>query len=294
MNRIVSIAALFACGLVPSAAAQNTDMSGEWHVWSMTTSTDAACTQFLGNEVIYHVVLAQDASDNLSGIVTYADNGALVAPVSGSVVGTQVVLSGSAHIGTSQTAFTYTMFAPSGSNAIGGMSDWTFMSAAGNCSGQDTVFARRLDATLCDNSDGGACPCANTPAVGVPGGCLNSTGQGAVLAEFGIASLTVRSLELAVTGARPNQPGMFVQGSTAVSVPFKDGRLCTGNPTERLEVAFTDAAGSAVSTTDIATEGNLPGGFPERYYQYWYRDPQLSPCGTGSNFSNALEITWLP
>jgi hypothetical protein len=285
---------LLAIGFAPQAGAQNTDMSGDWHVWSMTASAGTGCTQFIGNEVIYQASLTQDALGNLSGVVTIAAGGALVAPVSGAVVGTQVTISGTAFVGAAQTDFTYDMQAPAGDNAIFGTSDWTFTSGAGSCSGQDTVAARRLDVTLCDNSDGGACPCANTPAAGQPGGCLNSTGQGAVLGETGIASLTVRTLEFAVSGARPNQPGMFLQGATAISFPFRDGRLCTGNPTERLEVAFTDAAGNAVSTSDIVTEGNLAGGFPERYYQYWYRDPQLSPCGSGSNFSNALEITWLP
>ncbi|MCA8980693.1 MAG: hypothetical protein H6831_09550 [Planctomycetes bacterium] len=294
MMRSLCCAALFAGAFVPVSAAQNVDVSGDWHVWSATTSAGAGCTQFIGNEVIYHAALAQDALGNLTGTVTYAQSGTFVAPVTGLVVGTQVTISGTAFAGTAQTDFTYTMQASAGDNTLWGNSAWTFTSGAGVCSGQDSATARRLDATLCDDTDGGACPCGNTPAPGLPGGCVNSTGQGAVLAESGVASLTVRTLELSVTGARPSQPGMFVQGSTAVSVPFKDGRLCTGNPTERLEVAFTDAAGSAVSTSDIATEGNVPGGFPQRFYQYWYRDPQLSPCGTGSNFSNALEVTWLP
>ena len=293
MLRVFVSTALLTCGLLPTAAAQNTDMSGDWHVWSLTTSTGAACTQFLGNEVIYHVSLSQGVSGNLTGTVTNAANGALVAPVSGSVVGTQVTISGTAFVGTSQTTFTYDMVAPSGANAINGGSDWTFTSSAGSCSGQDIVVARRLHVSFCDASDG-ACPCANDPAIGTESGCLNSTGQGAVLSESGIATLSGSTLVFSVSGARPSQPGMFVQGGAAVSLPFKDGRLCMGTPTERLEVAFTDAGGNAVSTVDIAAAGNLFAAQPLRYYQYWYRDPVVSPCGTGSNFSNALEISWLP
>ena len=29
-----------------------------------------------------------------------------------------------------------------------------------------------------------------------------------------------------------------------------------------------------------------------RVYQLWYRDPALSPCGTGSNLSSALLVQW--
>lgn len=294
MHRFLRIAALLACGFVPSAAAQNTDMSGEWQVLSSTISASAGCTQLIGNQVFYEVSLAQDASGNLTGIVTYAASGALLAPVSGTVVGTQVSISGTAFQGATQTTFSYAIVAPNGSNAVTGTSNWTYITGAGSCSGQDNMFARRLDATSCDNTDGGFCPCGNTPAAGLPGGCLNSTGVGATLVESGIASITMGTLEFSVTGARPNQPGMFLQGAAATNVPFKDGRLCTGNPTERLEVAFTDVAGSAVSTGDLVAAGNLPPGTPQRFYQFWYRDPQVSLCGTGSNFSNALEINWLP
>jgi len=293
MIRALFSAALLACGLLPTAAAQNTDMSGEWHVWSLTTSTGPACTQFIGNEVIYNASLSQDALGNLTGTVTNAASGALVAPVSGTVVGTQVTLSGTAFVGPTQTSFTYTMIAPGGSGSISGGSTWTYTSGAGSCSGQDLVVARRRHVSFCDATDG-ACPCANDPAAGTPGGCLNSTGQGAVLSESGIASLSGSTLVFHVTGARPSQPGMYLQGGATVSLPFKDGRLCMGTPTERLEVAFTDAAGNAVSTVDIAAAGNLFAAQPLRYYQYWYRDPVISPCGTGSNFSNALEISWLP
>ena len=96
---------------------------------------------------------------------------------------------------------------------------------------------------------------------------------------------------LDVTGARPSQPGLFIQGASTISVPFKDGFFCMGNRTERLEVAFTTAAGTAVSTVSIVTEGNVGIG-DERYYQYWYRDPALSPCGTGSNFTSGIRVPW--
>jgi hypothetical protein len=293
MIRALFSARLLACGLLPAAVAQDTDMSGDWHVWSLTVSTGPACTQFLGNEVIYNASLSQDALGNLTGTVTNATSGALVAPVSGTVVGTQVTLSGTAFVGTSQTTFIYNMQAPAGANSITGFSDWTFTSSAGSCSGQDTVVARRRHVSFCDATDG-ACPCANDPVPGTPGGCLNSTGQGAVLGESGVATLSGSTLVFHISGARPSQPGMFLQGSTAISLPFRDGRLCMGNPTERLEVAFTDASGNAISTVDISAAGSLFAAQPLRYYQYWYRDPQVSPCGTGSNFSNALEITWLP
>ncbi|MCA8979609.1 MAG: hypothetical protein KDC14_06250, partial [Planctomycetes bacterium] len=94
-----------------------------------------------------------------------------------------------------------------------------------------------------------------------------------------------------VSGARPNQPGVLIQGATQVVTPFRDGILCTGNPTERLETIFTDATGAGASASSIVTEGAVSVG-DTRVYQFWYRDPQLSPCGTGSNFTSGLSVDW--
>lgn len=146
--------------------------------------------------------------------------------------------------------------------------------------------------TICEG-DGSviACPCANESVLGSGEGCRNSQGHGAILSVTG--SLTVAGADTAfsATQARPSQPGMILQGAAFQSIVFKDGILCMGNPTERVEVAFTNAFGNAQTAGDIAANGNVSPG-QTRYYQYWYRDPALSPCGNGSNFSQGLQIDW--
>ena len=68
--------------------------------------------------------------------------------------------------------------------------------------------------------------------------------------------------------------------------------LCLGNPTQRLEVLFIDANGQATTSNPIAaSSGAQPGD--QRLYQVWYRDPVISPCGNGSNFSSGVLVNWI-
>lgn len=157
----------------------------------------------------------------------------------------------------------------------------------------DFTYTIPLEATpFCfGDGTGTACPCANFGAAGE--GCSNSQGHGAVLSASGTAIVAEDDLVFHVSQARPNQTSLLVQGMTLQSIPFKDGVFCMGNPTERIEVIFTDSNGDASTTASIVTEGNIAPG-DTRYFQHWYRDPGgVSPCGNGSNFSQALEISFL-
>lgn len=139
---------------------------------------------------------------------------------------------------------------------------------------------------------GTACPCGNLSTMGADEGCVNSTGLGAKLSATGSDQVADDNVVLHVEQARASQPGVFIQGRTQIEVPFRDGLLCMGNPTERLEFVFTDAAGVADSTVSLVTAGVIAPG-DTVHYQYWYRDPALSPCGSGSNLSSAGTLSWL-
>ena len=137
-----------------------------------------------------------------------------------------------------------------------------------------------------------ACPCGNATASSDRTGCANSTGSGAYLSSQGEAILGGSSpLRLTVGGVPGGQSLMLLQGSHAIALPFKDGILCMGGPTERIEAGVAHPAGNFTSSSDIAERGSVTYG-KRRCYQYWYRDPGAGACGSGSNFSNAIAVEW--
>ena len=146
---------------------------------------------------------------------------------------------------------------------------------------------------FCDCDDGG--PCGNNGDVF--SGCGNGTfAGGATLSAVGVPTIGTDALTLTVAQSTPSQPGLFFQGVNAINngngVAFGDGLRCAGQNVIRLEIKVADSNGDAATTVDIATEGGVAPG-DTRHYQFWYRDPALSPCGTLFNLSNGWTITWI-
>lgn len=70
---------------------------------------------------------------------------------------------------------------------------------------------------------------------------------------------------------------------------FGDGLRCVGGNVYRIEVLSADGSGCALSTAFLGALANTGG---DTYYQYWYRNPTGSPCGSNFNLSNALQVLW--
>ncbi len=145
------------------------------------------------------------------------------------------------------------------------------------------------------DGSGTPCPCGNAGAAGE--GCANSSGAGAILGASGAPSVSGGTLVLTGAQLDPGQPGLYFQGDNAVAggagAPFGDGLRCAGGSVVRLEVVSASPQGTSQTSIDIAAKGGVLAGDTKRY-QLWYRDPQGSPCGTGFNLSNGLELVWQP
>lgn len=160
-----------------------------------------------------------------------------------------------------------------------------------------TVLPSSVGTPYCSgDGTGTACPCANFGAPGL--GCANGTfPTGCGLMGTGNPSVSQDTLVLHASTSTPGQPGLFFQGDNRIAggagTPFGDGLRCAGGSVVRLEVRVANAAGDAPSSVSISARGMVSPGDIKRY-QWWYRDPLLSPCGTGFNLSNGLEIVWSP
>jgi len=123
----------------------------------------------------------------------------------------------------------------------------------------------------------------------------NSVGPGAVMAATGSSSIAANNLVIGVTGATPNEPGVFYYGPNQIQVPFGEGNRCVGGTIVRLwPPSAADAGGNNSRVIDNSTAPNLgvvvDGA--SLNFQYWFRDPAGGP--SGFNLSDGLDIAFTP
>ncbi len=140
---------------------------------------------------------------------------------------------------------------------------------------------------------GHACPCGNTGASGE--GCANSKGHGAVLNALGSISVSDDNLRFDASGLPFHKSTLLFQAPNQAGggngVAFGDGLLCVGGQIKRIGLKSSDANGFASFGPGLSSFAQWTAGQTRRF-QVWYRD-SAGPCVTGTNLSNAYEVTFI-
>ncbi len=145
------------------------------------------------------------------------------------------------------------------------------------------------------------CPCGNESAAGDRAGCENSSGSGATLRASGTKSVAYDDCVLSVAHLPTQKFGLLFMGAgTTSGMPFGDGVRCVNGHLFRYPLSNSGATGSFSYGPDlIATSQDRfhPSGWIRAgstwNFQAWYRDP-MGPCGSGSNVSNAISLSFVP
>lgn len=152
----------------------------------------------------------------------------------------------------------------------------------------------QIGTAFCFGVSPAQCPCSNFGATGT--GCANSTGAGAVLDGEGSSGISNDDAAFHAHGMPANVNAVLFHGTLALNgglgAPFRDGLRCAGGVTRRFGVQQADAAGASEWGPGLATHGGWVVG-QTLNFQAWYRDPQ-GPCSAGSNFTNAVAVTFDP
>jgi len=179
----------------------------------------------------------------------------------------------------------------------------TFSRAGGSPSGFIAEWHGCSIAPFCyGDGSTGTCPCANNGVA--THGCDNSLNTGgAILSAAG--STSPDTLVLTSSGELSTALSIFLQGDvkTPSGVAFGDGLRCVGGHLKRLYawnassgVAFAPHPGDPSITARSAALGDPIAPGSSRYYQTYYRDPNLAfcpaPAGDSWNVSSALRIVW--
>ncbi len=151
---------------------------------------------------------------------------------------------------------------------------------------------------------GRPCRCGNNDTANRDsGGCLNSSGRGALLKTNGASSVSYNRLLFEMVGGVPNSFAVLTSGDSALGgglgilgQPGSDGLRCVGSNFRRHGGRGLDANGATWNIWAPPTTGSF--GFVSgqtRNFQARYRvNPLASPCGFGSNTTQAIRITFAP
>ena len=119
-------------------------------------------------------------------------------------------------------------------------------------------------------------------------------------------SVSADTFVMTASGEKPTALSIFLQGDSEIlAAPYGDGLRCTGGSLKRLYTK--NASGGVVSaptggdpsiTVRSAASGDTIPPFGTRFYQVYYRDPNLTfcpaPLGNTFNVSNGLRVIWAP
>jgi len=155
-------------------------------------------------------------------------------------------------------------------------------------------------AAICAGDGGGTpCPCANEGAPGT--GCRNSTGNGALLAGSGVASVGTDTFVLSGSGMTLNSTTVYVQSSGidqgGLGTQLGDGLRCIAGSALRLVVVSSVGSSTSYPSVGDPSISVLGGVTPGStfYYHLWYRDDSAVFCTSATyNYSNGLTATWAP
>ena len=179
-------------------------------------------------------------------------------------------------------------------NTAGGVVSTNIAERLG-CAGAGSLFC------FGDGAGGVGCPCGNTGQLGH--GCENSRGTGG--AQLFAAGVTIPdTVVLHASGELPTALSVFLQGDVSIApVTFGDGLRCASGVLKRLYVknasgGSTSApqAGDPSITIRSAALGDPIAPGSTRYYQTYYRDPNLAFCpqphGDSWNVTGGVTIHW--
>jgi len=125
----------------------------------------------------------------------------------------------------------------------------------------------------------------------------NTTGNTAMIDWSGSTDVAQNNFNLHVTGALPNNFGIFFYGTNQTSANVGAGVLCVTGVFRLFPAVLADGSGAASRALDFSLPpadsgpGEITTGSTFNF-QYWYRDPSGGPFGF--NLSSALQVGICP